>query len=89
MLDLILSTIAFFVAAFFLKRYLDEQGIEKGMTRGTLVFVLASAVSFGVSSATDWLEGTVGGKQHVASASQLQGGDVGQLLQSLSPVQGH
>jgi len=89
MLDLILSTIAFFVAAFFLKRYLDEQGVNKGMTRSVLVFVLASAVSFGVSAAADWVDEAVSGKKHVASADPLQGGDVGQLLKSLSAAQGH
>ena len=88
MLDLILSTIAFFVAAFFLKRYLDEQGVNKGMTRSVLVFVLASAVSFGVSAAADWVDEAVSGKKHVASADPLQGGDVGQLLKSLSAAQG-
>jgi hypothetical protein len=89
MLDLILSTIAFFVATFLLKRYFDEQGIDSGMTRGVLIFVLATTVSLGVSSVTNWIEGAVGGKQHVASASLLQGGDVGQFLKSASSIQRH
>ena len=41
MLNLIISTIAFFVAAWFVNRYLDEQEIAKGMPRGVLVFMLA------------------------------------------------
>jgi len=88
MLNLILSTIAFFVAVFFLKRYLDDQGVNKGMTRTVLVFVLASAVSFGVAAVVDRVDEAIGGKKHVASADPLQGGDVGQLLKSLSAAQG-
>lgn len=88
MLNLILSTVAFFVAAFFLKRYLDDQGVNKGMTRSVLVLVLASAVSFGVAAVVDSVDQAVSGKKHVASADPLQGGDVGQLLKSLSAAQG-
>jgi hypothetical protein len=88
MLDLILSTIAFFVAAFFLKRYFDEQGVNKGMTRSVLVFVLASAVSFGVAAVVDRVDEAIGGKKHVVAADPPQGGDVGQLLKSLSAAQG-
>ena len=33
MLSLVLSTIAFFVASYYLKRYLDDMDIPKGMTR--------------------------------------------------------
>ena len=34
-----LSTVAFFVAAYYAKRQLAEMGIAKGMTRGLIVFV--------------------------------------------------
>lgn len=53
--DLIISTIVFFIAAWYLNRHLDEHEIAKGMTRGVLVFVLASLVSWGSSALTDWL----------------------------------
>ena len=43
------STIAYFVAAFYIKRYLVDMGIPKGMTRGMVVFVGAAVVSYGVS----------------------------------------
>lgn len=52
---LIISTIVFFIAAWHLNRYLDEHEIAKGMTRGVLVFALASLVSWGSSALTDWL----------------------------------
>lgn len=47
MLNLVISTIVFFIAAWYFNRYLDEQEITKGMTRGVFVFVLASLVSWG------------------------------------------
>jgi hypothetical protein len=49
MLRLILSTIAFFVATYFFRRYLDGMDIPKTMTRGIVVFVLALAVAYGIS----------------------------------------
>jgi len=49
MLSLILSTIAFFVATYFIRRYLDGMDIPKTMTRGIVVFVLALAVAYGVA----------------------------------------
>lgn len=58
MASFVLSTIVFFVAAFFLNRFLDEQGIGKGMTRGVLVFVLASVAAFGVSSLANLFDHT-------------------------------
>jgi uncharacterized membrane protein YjfL (UPF0719 family) len=53
--SLVVSTIAFFVASYFIKRYLEDMGIEKGMTRGVVVFVLALAVSYVVGAAIDWV----------------------------------
>lgn len=55
MWNLIVSTIVFFVAAWYIKRYLDEQGIPKGMTRNLMVFVLASLVSWGSGEVTDFI----------------------------------
>lgn len=56
MLNLIISTIAFFVAVGFVNRYLDEQEIARGMTRGVLVLVLASLVSWGTGGMVDWAQ---------------------------------
>lgn len=53
--SLVVSTIAFFVASYFIKRYLEDMGIEKGMTRGVVVFVLALAASYIVGAAIDWV----------------------------------
>jgi hypothetical protein len=57
MLSLIVSTIAFFVAAYFIKRRLEEMGIPKGMTRGISVFVLALVLAYGAAWIVDLLVG--------------------------------
>lgn len=53
--DIVVSTIAFFIASFFIKRYLEDMGIPKGMTRNTMVFALALAASYIVQMAFDWV----------------------------------
>ena len=88
MLHFILSTIAFFIAAFYLNRYLDEQGMNKGMPRSMLIFLAASIASFAFSAATGWVSDEISGKKHVASADPMQEGDVARLLKSLSATQG-
>lgn len=60
MLGIVLSTIAFFVASYFIKRYLDGIGIPKTMMRGMVVFVLAMAVAYGVAFIVDWSAGILG-----------------------------
>lgn len=52
--NLIISTITFFIAAGYIRRYLDERGLPKGTTRGTLVFTLASLMSWGFGEIVDW-----------------------------------
>jgi hypothetical protein len=49
MLSLILSFIAFVVASFFFRRYLDQMEIPGTMTRGLVIFVLALGVAYGVA----------------------------------------
>ena len=46
--SLIVSTIAYFVASYFIKRWMDDNDIPKGMTRSLTVFALAVAVAYGV-----------------------------------------
>jgi len=55
MLSIVLSTVAFFVSTYFLKRYLEDMGIPKGMTRGALIFSLALLISYVVAVAADHL----------------------------------
>jgi hypothetical protein len=55
MLSIALSTIAFFVAAFYIKRYLEGMDIPEGTTRRTVIFSLALLVSYLVALAADHL----------------------------------
>ncbi len=54
MLDLVVSTIAFFVAGYFLRRYFDEMGLEKTASRGLVVFVLSLGIAYLAGAAADW-----------------------------------
>ena len=51
--SLIASTIAFFVASYYIKRTLDDSDIPKGMTRNLVIFSLALVVSYAVGWAVD------------------------------------
>jgi VIT1/CCC1 family predicted Fe2+/Mn2+ transporter len=53
--SLIASTIAFFVASYFIKRWLDQNDFPKGITRSLTIFTLAIAISYGVG----WLVGLI------------------------------
>ena len=79
MLNLIISTIVFFIAAWFAHRYLDDQGIPKGMTRGVLIFILASLVSWGTGELVDWAQVKIEGPQAAAQTP-----DLSQLLKSVA-----
>ena len=84
MWNLIISTIIFFVAAWYFHRWLDEQGIPKGMTRGVLVFTLASIVSWGAGEAVDWAHDKIAGPQPAAQASA---NDMSQLMKAIGQAQ--
>ena len=79
MLNLIISTLAFFAAAWYINRYLDDQQTGKGMTRGALVFALASLVSFGSGALVNWVDVKIEGPQPASLAT----GDLTQLLQAV------
>jgi hypothetical protein len=79
MWNLIISTIVFFIAAWYIHRDLDEQGIPKGMPRGILVFALASLVSWGAGEVVNWAQEKIEGPQTAAQNS----GDLSQLLNAV------
>ena len=56
-LSLVVSTIAFFVATYFIRRRLDEMDIPRSMTRSLTIFVLALAVAYGVAWGVDLIAG--------------------------------
>lgn len=51
--SLVLSTVAFFVASHYIKRYAERMEFPKGMVLSVSVFALALAVSYGVGYAVD------------------------------------
>lgn len=83
MLNLTISTIVFFFAAWYANRYLNEQEIPKGMTRGVLVFVLASLVSWGAGEIVDWAQVKIEGPQAAAENSV----DLSRLLKAVGQQQ--
>lgn len=53
MLSLVISTIAFFVASYYIKRWADDNDFPKGVTQSISIFVLALALSYGVAWVVD------------------------------------
>jgi hypothetical protein len=49
MISIAISTAVYFIAAYFIRRKLEQMGIPKGLTRGSVIFVLAAAVSYGAA----------------------------------------
>ncbi|MGB7816674.1 MAG: hypothetical protein WBL28_10030 [Methylotenera sp.] len=76
MWNIIISTIVFIIAAWYIRRLLDAQGLPKGFTRGMLVFVLAYVVSWGSGELVDWADVKINGPQPESQTSQ----DLNQLL---------
>jgi len=55
MLSFALSTVAFFIASFYLKRRMSDMDLPSGMTGKLLVFTLALAISYFVGFVADKL----------------------------------
>ena len=53
MLSIVISTIAFFVASYYIKRWADDNDIPKGITRSLCIFILAIALAYGAAWAVD------------------------------------
>ena len=51
--SILVSTVAFFVASYFIKRWMDDNDIPRGMTRNATIFSLALAVAYGASWLVD------------------------------------
>jgi len=83
MLNLVISTIVFFVAAWFISRYLDEQNIPKGMTRTMLVFTLAAMLSWGSNELVGWAQVKAEGPRVEAQSPE----DLSQLLKAAGQMQ--
>lgn len=79
--NLFISTVVFFVAVWYLRRALNEQGIPSGTTRGILVFALAYLISWGAGAAVDWTHDKLLGVPPKTPSSS----DLSQLLKTLNP----
>ncbi len=75
--NIIISTVVFIIAAWWIRSWLEEVGIAKSMMRGLIVFVLAYAVSWASGEAVDWVHDKVYGKAPAAQSSD----ELLQLLQ--------
>jgi hypothetical protein len=74
--NLIISTLVFFIAARYLQGYLEERGLAKGITRGMLVFIIASGMSWGSGEIVDWTQEKIQGPKLAVQSS----GNLSQLL---------
>jgi hypothetical protein len=81
--NLVISSVVFIVAARYCQRYLETQGLPSGATRGLLVFIFASLVSWGSGEMVDWTEEKIAGPQPVVQAPD----ELSQLLKSLGQTQ--
>ena len=55
MLSLVLSTVAFFVARYYVNRYLDDIGVPKTLTRSLVAFCFALLIAYGIALVVDWI----------------------------------
>ena len=53
--SLVISTAAFFVASRYVKRWLEDNDIPKGVTRGALIFAIALLAAYGAGWIVDRL----------------------------------
>lgn len=66
--ELIIPTVVFFAAAWHFHRHLDEEDLPKGMTRGILVFTLATVLSLASGLAVSWVQEKTSKPHQAASA---------------------
>jgi hypothetical protein len=53
LISIVVSTVAYVIAAYCIKRYLERLDIPKGFTRSIVILVLALAVAYGVAALVD------------------------------------
>jgi hypothetical protein len=51
--SLLVSTVVFFVASYFIKRWMEENDMPKGVTRSITIFTLAVALAYGAGWLVD------------------------------------
>jgi predicted PurR-regulated permease PerM len=68
--NIVISSIMFVIAAWYLHRLLDENGMPKGMTRSLLVFVLAYVISWLTGELVDWSREKLYGPEPVSQSQK-------------------
>jgi hypothetical protein len=89
MLSFFLSTVVFFVAAYYLNDYLDDQGMEHNMSRKMLVGTIATVISFGAGWIIDKVvdgDTPSSGLSVTRMATSMQSGDPAQLMKAVSGI---
>ena len=61
--NVVISTLVFVVAAWYARRFLEEQGIPKGIARGIAVFALAYTASWVAGEVVDFIQEKIEGPQ--------------------------
>ena len=61
--NVLISTVVFVVAAWYIRRFLEEQGIPKGIARGLAVFMLAYFASWASGEGVDFIQEKIQGPQ--------------------------
>ncbi|HET7363527.1 MAG TPA: hypothetical protein VFJ70_08160 [Burkholderiales bacterium] len=51
--SLLVSTVVFFLASYFIKRWMEDNDVPKGMTRSITIFTLAAVLAYGVGWLVD------------------------------------
>jgi hypothetical protein len=84
MFSFLISTIAFFLAAYALNRYFDAQELDSSRARKTLVMVVATFISIGAGWFLDKLDGDAALPQNNVSITEvIQSGDPVQIAKVL------
>ena len=76
--NLVISTIVFMIAAWYIRRYLDEMGITKGIARGLMVFLLAYLLAWVSGELVDWTREKIYGPEPVSQTQK----DLTELLKA-------
>jgi cytochrome c-type biogenesis protein CcmH/NrfF len=84
MWGLVAGTVSYPVFAWYSRRYLDEQGLERGFTRMVLVFLVATLLSSALGYGVSWMTST---PQSRSSQAQLQKKGTAMLANELKCAQ--
>lgn len=82
--NLIVSTIVFFIAVHYLRQWLNSHGLPAGVTRGLLVFLIASIIAWPAGEAADWLHHQIRGETVEQAPPSA---DLSNLIEQLEQLQ--